>query len=421
VRGRQDRYRARRGDRARVLAQVLLMPPHHASASPVRSRTLATFVTLGLFVLAAPAFGQGAAPGPMPVSVANPIQRKVADMAEFTGRFEASGLVEVRAQVSGQLMQVAFRDGADVKTGDLLFKIDPRPYEAALTQAESSVITAKTRVDLTKSDVDRARDLLKTGNISDQVAQQRNQAYGEALSTLKSAEAQVANAKLNLEWTNVRSPIDGRIGRKMVTEGNLIAAGAGSSVLTTIVQTKPIYFYFDVDEQSYLRYMTYVREGKLKEDDGGTPVRIALPNSNEFNIEGRIDFADNQLDQQTGTLRLRASVPNEKGYLTSGVFGRLRLQSSPEFDALLVPDEAILSDQTRKIVMTVGPDNKVVPKVVEPGQLNGGLRVIKAGLTAEDVVIVNGLMRARPGSQVVPQKVDPTKPAGQQAAAAPQK
>ncbi|MGA0532883.1 efflux RND transporter periplasmic adaptor subunit [Hansschlegelia sp. KR7-227] len=376
-----------------------------------------------MFRLAAPAFcvafafalpisaarAQGA-PGPMPVSVAAPVQRQVADMAEFTGRFEASALVEVRAQVSGQLIEVAFKDGADVKKGDLLFKIDPRPYEAALTQAESSVITAQTRVDLTKADVERAKDLRRTGNISDQVAQQRQQAYGEALATLKSAEAQVANAKLNLEWTNVRSPIDGRIGRKLVTEGNLIAAGASSSVLTTIVNTKPIYFYFDVDEQSYLRYMEFVRAGQIKPEEGGAPVEISLPNSAEFTIKGRIDFADNQLDQQTGTLRLRATVPNEDGFLTSGVFGRLKLQSSPTYDALLIPDDAILSDQTRKVVMTIGPDDKVVPKVVELGQLNGRLRVIKKGLTPEDKVIVNGLMRARPGSQVKPETVDPTKP-----------
>lgn len=373
---------------------------------------------LASVALTSGAMAQGA-PGPLPVTVANPIKRTVTDTAEFTGRFEASELVEVRAQVSGQLVQVAFKDGADVKKGDLLFKIDPRPYEAALTQAESSVITAQTRVSLTKSDVDRAKDLQRTGNITDQVAQQRQQAYGEALATLKSAEAQVLTAKLNLEWTDVRAPIDGRIGRKMVTEGNLIAAGASSNVLTTIVKVKPIYFYFDVDEQSYLRYMTYVREGKLKQDDGGAPVEIALPNSTEFTIKGRIDFSDNQLDQQTGTLRLRATVPNDDGFLTSGVFGRLRVQSSPEFEALLIPDEAIMSDQTRKVVMTVGPEDKVVPKVVEPGQLNGGFRIIKKGLTPEDKVIVNGLMRARPGSQVKPQMVDPTKPnAGQQGAAA---
>ncbi|WP_261404750.1 efflux RND transporter periplasmic adaptor subunit [Chenggangzhangella methanolivorans] len=262
---------------------------------------------------------QGAAPGPLPVSVANPIKRNVTETAEFTGRFEASELVEVRAQVSGQLVQVAFKDGADVKKGDLLFKIDPRSYEAALTQAESSVITAQTRVSLTKSDVDRAKDLQRTGNITDQVAQQRQQAYGEALATLKSAEAQVLTAKLNLEWTDVRAPIDGRIGRKMVTEGNLIAAGASSNVLTTIVKVKPIYFYFDVDEQSYLRYMGYVREGKFKQEDNGAPVEIALPNSKEFSVKGRIDFADNQLDQQTGTLRLRATIPNDDGFLTSGV------------------------------------------------------------------------------------------------------
>lgn len=385
-----------------------------------RSQWLRTGAAAALasVALTSGAMAQGA-PGPLPVTVANPIKRTVTDTAEFTGRFEASELVEVRAQVSGQLVQVAFKDGADVKKGDLLFKIDPRPYEAALTQAESSVITAQTRVSLTKSDVDRAKDLQRTGNITDQVAQQRQQAYGEALATLKSAEAQVLTAKLNLEWTDVRAPIDGRIGRKMVTEGNLIAAGASSNVLTTIVKVKPIYFYFDVDEQSYLRYMTYVREGKLKQDEGGAPVEIALPNSTEFTIKGRIDFSDNQLDQQTGTLRLRATVPNDDGFLTSGVFGRLRVQSSPEFEALLIPDEAIMSDQTRKVVMTIGPEDKVVPKVVEPGQLNGGFRIIKKGLTPDDKVIINGLMRARPGSQVKPQMVDPTKPnAGQQGAAA---
>ncbi|MFD1703134.1 efflux RND transporter periplasmic adaptor subunit [Methylopila henanensis] len=388
--------------------------------APVRPATAKTSLAAVLaLALLAPgsAFAQGA-PGPLPVSVAKPIKREVTDVAEFTGRFEASELVEVRAQVSGQLISAPFTDGSAVKKGDLLFKIDPRPYEAALTQAQSAVITAQTRIDLTKSDVDRAKDLLRTGNISDQVAQQRNQAYGEAQASLKSAEAQVQTAKLNLEWTDVRAPIDGRIGRKLVTEGNLIAAGAGSAALTTIVKTQPIYFYFDVDEQSYLRYMNFIREGKIKQEEGGAPVEIALPDSNEFTIKGRIDFADNQLDQQTGTLRLRATTPNENGFLTSGVFGRIRLQSSPAYEALLVPDEAILSDQTRKIVMTVGPEDKVVPKVVEPGQLNGRLRVIRSGLTADDQVIVNGLMRARPGAQVKPQTVDPTKPAGQQGAAA---
>ncbi|GLK77773.1 MexE family multidrug efflux RND transporter periplasmic adaptor subunit [Methylopila jiangsuensis] len=368
---------------------------------------------------AAPARAQGA-PGPLPVSVAHPIKRAVTDTAEFTGRFEASELVEVRAQVSGQLMQVAFKDGSLVKKGDLLFKIDPRPYEAALTQAESAVITAKTRVDLTKSDVDRAKDLLRTGNITDQLAQQRNQAYGEAQASLKSAEAQVQTARLNLEWTDVRAPIDGRIGRKLVTEGNLIAAGAGSSALTTIVNVQPIYFYFDIDEQSYLRYLRNVRDGKIQEDNGGAQVEIALPDTSEFNIKGRIDFADNQLDQQTGTLRLRASVPNENGFLTSGVFGRIRIQASPEYEAVLLPEEAILSDQTRKVVMTVGPEDKVVPKVVELGQLHGPLRVIRSGVTVEDRVIVNGLMRARPGAAVKPEPVDFTKPKDQQPGAAAQ-
>ncbi|MFD1332748.1 efflux RND transporter periplasmic adaptor subunit [Methylopila musalis] len=394
-------------------------------AAPAR-RAVASkaFLVAGAFAVAAslqaaPVRAQGA-PGPLPVSVANPIKRSVTDTAEFTGRFEASELVEVRAQVSGQLTQVAFKDGSLVKKGDLLFKIDPRPYEAAVTQAESAVITAKTRVDLTKSDVDRAKDLLRTGNITDQLAQQRNQAFGEAQASLKSAEAQVQTARLNLEWTDVRAPIDGRIGRKLVTEGNLIAAGASSSPLTTIVNVQPIYFYFDIDEQSYLRYLRNVRDGKIKEDNGGAAVEIALPDSPEFSIKGRIDFADNQLDQQTGTLRLRASVPNENNFLTSGVFGRIRVQASPEYEAVMLPEEAILSDQTRKVVMTVGPENKVVPKVVELGQQHGPLRVIRSGVTLEDRVIVNGLMRARPGSQVKPEPVDFTKPKDKQPGAAAQ-
>jgi RND family efflux transporter MFP subunit len=391
-----------------------------ASASPAWSRAiLAPALALAALLASAPASGQGAAPGPMPVSVANPVKREVADMSEFTGRFEASALVEVRAQVSGQLMEVAFKDGAEVKKGDLLFKIDPRPYEAALTQAESAVITAKTRVDLTQADVERAKDLRRTGNITDQVAQQRQQAYGEALSTLKSAEAQVATARLNLEWTDVRAPISGRIGRKMITEGNLIAAGAGSMALTTIVGVDPMWFYFDVDEQSYLRYLGYVRDGEIKRDDDGTPVTIALSNETDFRHKGRIDFADNQMDAQSGTLRLRATVPNPDRYFTPGLFGRVRVQSSPRYEALLVPDEAIQADQTRKIVMVVGPDDKVAPKVVETGQLNDGLRVIKSGLSPDDRVIVNGLMRARPGAQVKPETVDITKPQGRQAAAAP--
>jgi len=385
-------------------------------------RRLAFVSAAALLALSGAAHAQGA-PGPLPVSAATPIQRRVADTAEFTGRFQASSLVEVRAQVSGQLMQVAFKDGSYVKKGDLLFKIDPRPYAASLAQAEAAIITAQSSVDLTKSDVDRAKDLIRTGNITDQVAQQRQQAYAAAQANLQSARAQADTARLNLEWTDVRSPIDGRIGRKLVTEGNLIASGASSTMLTTIVGVQPIYFYFDVDEQSFLRYIGFVRSGALKPDENGAPVKIALPNSAEFNIDGRIDFTDNQLDQQTGTLRLRATVPNADRFLTPGVFGRVQLTSSPEYDALLVPDDAILSDQTRKIVMTVGPEDKVVPKVVEPGQLNGGLRIIRSGLTPQDKVIVNGLMRARPGAQVKPEMVDPTKPKeqhGGDAKAAPQ-
>lgn len=407
---------ARRDGRATKSVQVVLMSRIAAFAASLVVRAILPLTACAIG--ATGALAQGAPAGPLPVSVAKPIQRKVHETSEFTGRFEPSAMVEVRAQVSGQLVEVAFKDGADVKKGDLLFKIDPRPYQNAFEQAQSAVTTANTRIALTKSDVDRAKDLLKTGNITDQVAQQRNQAYQEALATLQSAQAQLATAKLNLEWTDVRAPVDGRIGRKMVTEGNLIAAGASSSVLTSIVVIKPIYFYFDVDEQSYLRYMGYVHSGEIKQDDKGAPVRISLPNDNKYTIEGRIDFADNQLDQSTGTLRLRATVPNENGFLTPGVFGKLRVQSSPEYDAMMIPDEAIMSDQTRKLVMTVGQDNKVVPKVVELGQVNDGLRVIKSGVSADDRVIVNGLMRARPGGEVKPQEVDPTKPKEQQTDAA---
>jgi RND family efflux transporter MFP subunit len=358
---------------------------------------------------------------PMPVGVAQPVVRTVTDTAEFTGRFASSALVEVRAQVAGTLQSVHFRDGAVVKKGDLLFQIDPRTYQAAVDEARAQLEVARTRLDFARSELTRGQELRQGGSIAESALQQRQQTFLEAQAALQAAQAALKASEINLGFTRIEAPIGGQIGRKLVNEGNIISAGAGAAPLATIVAVDPIHFYFEVDEQSYLRY----RRAMVERDpaNGGmqrpVPVTLALSDEREFTRPGVIDFADNRLDAQSGTLQLRAVVPNPSGLITPGLFGRVRLEASPPYEALLVPDVAILADQTRKVVMTVDAEGTVVPKLVEPGQLQGHLRVVR-GLSPEDKVIVNGLMRARPGGKVIPQPVDVSRPPGQAAAAAPQ-
>ena len=367
-----------------------------------RVRSFAAIVTL--LAVATPALAQGGPPA-LPVTVAAPAKRQVVDWVEFPGRFEATAMVEVRAQVSGALQTAPFRDGAIVKPGDVLFVIDPRRFEAAVRQARANVEVAQTRLDLARADLERAQDLSRTGNIPQSTFQQRQQTFLEARGSLEAARAAVESAQLDLEYSTIEAPIGGKVGRKLVTEGNLIASGSGGTLLTTIVQFEPLYFYFDVDETSFLRYLRAVAAGN-REDGAGQQVFLALSDETEFTRSGKIDFLANQIDPATGTIRVRAEVPNPKNFITPGLFGRVRLATAPPREALVLPNEAIVQDQTRQLVMTVTDDGTVQPKPIKTGALIGRWRVIQEGVTERDRVIVNGLMRARPGGKVVPQPSD---------------
>jgi RND family efflux transporter MFP subunit len=355
---------------------------------------------------------QGAAPQAMPVSVAPPAKRQVIDWLEFPGRFLAMARVEIRPQVAGKLESVEFTDGQRVKAGDVLAKIDPREFQAALDQTLASVQANKTKLDLATADLKRAQDLLKTGNIPQATFQSRQQTFLEAQANLAASEAGVATARLNVEYSTIRAPISGRIGRKLITEGNLLTAGSQGSLLTTIVQDAPIYFYFDVDEQSFL---TYKREsGGDESAKGGEPngkAFVRLADETTFSHPAEIDFIDNAIADATGTIRFRAILKNEDGLITPGQFGRIKMATGKPHEALIVPEAAIMPDQTRHIVMVVDKEGTVKAQPVDLGPLYGEWRVIDGGLKGDESIIVNGLMRARPGGKVIPQPTELKVPA----------
>lgn len=339
----------------------------------------------------------------LPVSVAKPVKRQVVDWTELPGRFEAANYVEVRAQVAGELESVHFEDGQNVKTGDLLFRIDPAQFQAAFRAAEASVRTNQTRLDLARQEQKRGEELRGTGNIPEAVFQQRNQAFLEAQANLDQSKAELERARLNLGYTDIIAPISGKVGRKLVTEGNLISDGSSGTLLTTIVQFDPVHFYFDVDEQSFLTYQRSHTGEVLSQHY--QEVFIALSDEKAFTHEAKLDFVSNQVDPATGTIRVRAAMPNANEFVTPGLFGRVKIQTRPPYDALVIPDEAITLDQTRRLVMTVNAEGVVEPKEVQVGPRIGRLRVITEGVTEADSIIVNGLMRARPGGKVVPTTV----------------
>ncbi|TAJ30219.1 efflux RND transporter periplasmic adaptor subunit [Bosea sp. (in: a-proteobacteria)] len=369
-----------------------------------RSRFLGLVLTAAsTLLLAQDVSAQGAPPAP-PVQVANPLAKRVANWDEYTGRFEASEQVEVRARVSGFIDSVHFRDGALVKKGDLLFTIDQRPYKLAVDVARADVARAKAQVELSQNEVERAEGLTQNRTITARDVDQRRANLNSAIGTQQGAEANLKNAELNLEWTEVRAPISGRISNRRVDPGNLISGGqSGATLLTTIVAVDPIYFTFDVSEADYLRYarMANLREGASK--DTGTQVEVKLADEAKWDRRGRVNFLDNALNARSATIRGRAVFENKDQFLTPGVFGRLRFYAG-ESDALLVPDTAISSDQANKVVLTVGPENKVVPKTIVLGPLSEGLRIVRSGLTTEDKVIVGGGANpmVRPGVAVTP-------------------
>jgi len=363
---------------------------------------------------------QGGGPPPTPVTVGAPVKRQVTDYDEYVGRFIAVNSVEVRARVSGYLDGVHFKDGQLVKEGDLLFTVDKRSFENAVAQSRATLTAAQSNLAFTEADYTRGQQLVKEKTITDQTFEQRSQAFRNARAAVTGAEAALRTAELDLEFTELRAPIAGRIGDRRVTPGNLVTGGTGgnTTLLATIVSTDPIYFEFTFDEASYLRYERNAKTGKdVTSRDGRVNVGLKLIDEKNFVHEGRMDFIDNVIDRSTGTIRGRAVFANGNAVFTPGMFGRVRVPASSPYEALLVPDVAIGSEQVRKYVLVVTGENKVVQKYVTLGQLvDGKLRVIKEGLAPDDKVIVNGIARVRPGQTVAPQAEGA--PAGQPAAAA---
>ena len=343
--------------------------------------------------------------GPPPaVTVAKPIVRDVVEYDDFTGRFEAADSVEIRARVSGYLEKVAFKDGAIVKKGDPLLVIDRRPYKAALDQAQASVQSAQGKLAFTQGDVERAQSLQRSGNIAEQLVDQRRQSFVTARADLDNAEAALRNAQLNYDFTDIRAPLSGRIGRKLISEGNLV--GANDTLLTTIVSLDPIYFYFDVDERSFLAYSRSVMAQKKSGQEPDYDALVGLTDERDQKRPGKLDFIDNRLDQASGTIRVRAVVPNPDLFLVPGLFGTVRVTGSNPHRGVLVPDEAIATDQDRRIVWTVAEDGSVAPKVVRPGPKIDGYRLIRDGLSGDETIVIAGLQRVRPGGKVTPQRKD---------------
>jgi RND family efflux transporter MFP subunit len=358
-------------------------------------------------VLALAQCGESKPPAPPPpqVTVAKPEQRTIVDYDEYVGRFVAVDAVEIRARVSGYLEEIHFRDGQLVKAGDLLFTIDKRPFQNTLDQARATLEQAKANLAFAEGDLARAQQLVRDKTIAEQTFDQRMQAFRSAQASVAANEALVRQAELDLQFTELRAPVNGRIGDRRVSPGNLVTGGTSgnTTLLATIVSTDPIRFEFTFDEASYLRYERISRSGKdVTGREGSVVVSLKLIDEADFNHVGYMDFIDNVIDRSTGTIRGRAVFSNPEGVFTPGMFGRVRVPGSAPYKALLVPDVAIGSEQVRKFVLVVGPDNKVLPKYVTLGQAVDGLRVIKAGLAADDRVVVNGLMRVRPGMTVTP-------------------
>ncbi len=345
------------------------------------------------------------APPPPKVTVGQPVVRELIEWDEYIGRLEAVDSVEVRARVSGYLQSVHFKEGAIVKKGDLLFVIDPRPYQAELDRAEAELKLAKARLELAKNNLARAKKLLSAHAISEEEADTRASDERVALATVEQSEAAVQAARLNVEFTRVTAPISGRISRKLVTEGNLINGGTGGTLLTTIVSLDPIYCYAEADEQSFLKYTRLAREGRRPSSrEVRNPAYLALVDEMGFPHKGYIDFVDNRLDPNTGTITGRAVFPNPDLTLTPGLFARIRIPGSGKYKAILIPDEAIVSDQSQKYVFVVDDKNIVKQRGVKLGPSAGGLRIIREGIKPEDWVIVSGVQRARPGVVVDPQR-----------------
>ena len=376
----------------------------------------AAFAMLALLSACGKSDGQPAAggmPPPPPVSVAQVIEKEVKEYDEFSGRLVAVERVEIRPRVSGYIHSIHFADGKEVKKGDLLFVIDPRPYQADLQKAEAELSASKSRAELSRSQMNRTAKLLEDKFISKEAYDERVSSMGEASANSRAAQAAVNAARLSLEFTQVRAPISGRISQAEVTTGTLISGGqAGeASLLTTIVSLDPIYAYFESDEQMYLKYSAMARSGeRASSRDVANPIFMGLANEQGFPHEGRMDFIDNKLNPATGTIRARAVFDNKERMFTPGLFARLKVIGSGSYKAVLINDRAVGTDQNQKFVLVLGKENKVDYRPIKLGPMVDGMRVVKDGLKSGEKIVVIGLQRVRPGMPVTPETVSMENP-----------
>lgn len=354
-------------------------------------------------VAAAPVLAQQ---GPPPVTVAKPVVKSVVEDDEFVGRFEAAAEVDIRARVSGYLEGVHFRDGQLVEKGDLLFTIERRPFETDLDQTQAQIDVAQASFDFAAEQLDRANALVASGNIPQSVVDERREGFLGAQGELARAKASLESAAINLEYTEIHAPIAGRIDRARVDAGNLV--NANETVLTSIVATDPMHFYFDIDERYFLAYArdARTRGAALQEGAGGLEVQVSLSDARMPVQQGQLDFSENRIDPETGSMRVRALLSNPDGILTPGLFGTVNVPGSLPYEAVLIPDEAVVADQNRSLVMGVQPDGTVYPIAVRAGPRIDGYRVIREGLDGSETIVIAGLMRARPGGKVTPELVE---------------
>lgn len=352
----------------------------------------------------APQPGQGQLPN---VKIAQPLSQEVTEWDEYTGRIEAVNSVDVRARVSGYLEKVNFKAGDKVSKGDLLFLIDPKPFTAQLNYAEAELERTKSRLELAKNDWSRAERLFRTKAISEEEHDARNKGLREAVAAVQSAQANVYTAKLNLEYTQIRSPIDGRIGRELITVGNVVnSGGSDSTLLTFIVSTDPVYVYVDADERSVLKYRRQAKnEGRGSLGDERTPVELAVADEVDFPHQGHLDYISPREDAATGTLTLRGVFANPDELLSSGFFARMRIRQSTPYPAILLPDRAIGTDQAQRFVWVVNQENQVEYRKVVLGAHIGQSRVIAEGLKPEEWTVIEGIQKLKPGIKVNPERI----------------
>ncbi len=373
---------------------------------PFRSSAALGLLSLAGALAGAMAGCSSAPPPPPPpptVTVAPVLEQEIAEWDEFSGRLQAVDQVEIRPRVNGYIRRVTFAEGKEVRKGEVLFEIDPRPYKADLDQAEAQLAQARTAAELAGREVERARKLVDVQAISQEEFDSRTSAQANGAAAVQAAEAAVATARLNLGWTQVRSPLAGRVSRAEVTEGNLVQAGPpGATLLTTVVSLDSMYLYFDSDEQTYLRYSGRAKGGTAGWRDARFPVYLGLANETGFPHEGRLDFVDNRIDPASGTIRTRAIFTNRDRRFTPGLFARVKLVGGQKERALLVRDAAVGTDQDRKFVLVLAKGDSLTYRPIEIGRIWDGLRIVRSGLMAGDQVVVNGLMRVRPGMKVKP-------------------